>query len=45
MADTREGYGDDNGDFNVRVGNNVETWGAGLCKYGPAEQNENGVRW
>ena len=32
------------GDFNARVGNDMEAWCGTLGKFGPAEQNENGRR-
>ena len=32
------------GDFNARVGNDVEAWCSTLGKFGPAEQNENSRR-
>ena len=31
------------GDFNAQVGNDVETWCGTLGRFGPHEQNENGV--
>lgn len=32
------------GDFNARVGNDITTWRGTLGRFGPAEQNENGVK-
>ena len=32
------------GDFNARVGNDVATWQGTIGRFGPEEQNGNGVR-
>ena len=32
------------GDFNTRVGNNVNGWQGFVGRFGPEKQNENGVR-
>ena len=32
------------GDFNARVGNDMSAWRGTLGRFGPAEQNENGVK-